>query len=277
MEFINNNGLLQIRNLPIFQADERIVRYGDGLFETIRMFEGQLPFFEMHVDRLLDGLEKLGFAIPEFYSIPFFLLEIRKLVGFSANARIRLQVYRSTDGFYLPDTDEPAFLMISDPLETGQFQLNEQGWKLGIVPDIQLPTDYLANLKTSNALPYILAAKCAQTQQLDDVLLLNDKGRIAEASSSNIFIYRDGQLHTPALTEGCIAGVMRRNIIRLAQQLGIPVNESQLAEPAIESAEEVFLTNSIQGIRWVKQFKNATFVSTLANELTAILNQSIYE
>ncbi len=277
MEFINNNGLLQVRDLPLFKADHRLLRYGDGLFESIRMFEGQLPFLEAHVQRLLKGMQLLGFHIPDTYNSTFFLFEIRKLVGFSANARIRLQVYRNTEGYYLPDTDEPAFFISSDPLESGQFKLPRKGLTIGVFPDWKMATHSLSNLKTCNSLLFVLAAKFAKAQELDEALLLNHKGNIAEAGNANIFICKNNQLITPALTEGCVAGVLRAEIIRLAPILGLFVTTSRIRPADLSTADEVWLTNSVQGIRWVKNHKSTTFGSTLAKKMTVLLNQSVYE
>ncbi|MEM6964837.1 MAG: aminotransferase class IV [Bacteroidota bacterium] len=273
---INLNGKLIPHNQPIFSASNRAFLYGDALFETIRMFDGKLSFLEDHVNRLLRGLDFFHYKIPKKYTTKFFQKEIKKIAD--GNARIRLTVFRTDGGLYTPKNNKPQFLISASPLPDATFQLHTKGLEMGIFRGVSLARQPISNHKTCNSLPYIRAAIFKKEQNLNDVFLLNDKGRIAEASSSNVFIFKKNQLITPSLSEGCITGTMRLQIIRIAQQLGIKVLEKKVTLATLEASDEIWLTNSIQGIRWVAEIptivslRTPTLVQPFVHHLNLLTN-----
>jgi branched-chain amino acid aminotransferase len=275
---INHNGLVLPADTPIFTAQNRSFRYGDGLFESIRAFDGRLPFFQYHWKRLMAGLSSLGIEKPSHYSPDFFQNEIAKLTNNQGNWRIRLTAWRSGGGLYTPATNQPEFLIEAVPLGAksvgdlksppdltfSRFHLNEQGLNIAIYPNQLLPHQTLQttqthqtiqNIKTSSALPYVLAAHYKQATGLDDCLLLNTAGRLTCATSANIFWVKNGRLFTPPLSEGCVAGTMRAVLFDIAKATKIKVQEKKGRLADLAEAEEVFLTNAIQGIRWVKEIQ----------------------
>lgn len=274
---VNYNGAVLPDTQPIFKAGNRAFRYGDGLFESIRVFDGKMPFFERHWQRLSGGLAFLKLDIPDFYSPFFFQNEIEKLTQNQGNWRIRLTVWRSGGGLYTPETNQPAFLVEANPLPTNNFTLNENGLNIGIFQQVQLPLQPLQSFKSIAALPYVLASIFKKENNLDDCLMLNTKGRLACGSSSNIFMVKNGELLTPPLSEGCMAGTMRAMLLDLASQLGIKAQELPLTTDMMYEMDEIFLTNAIQGIRWVRQVEGSDkqFSNELANGLVKALNQRL--
>ncbi len=252
---INFNGKIFPSDQPILSSNNRAFLYGDALFETLRMSEGNIRFLDFHIERLLKGLVYFKYKIPKKYTSNFFKKEIKKIA--EGNARIRLTVFRSDGGLYTPKNNRPQFLITTSPLASPNFQLNKKGLSIGIFKDIKLPCTPISNLKTCNSLPYIQAGLYKKDNRLDDCLLLNEKGRVAEASSSNIFLLKKNKLITPSLSEGCIAGTMRKAIIQIAQQKGeILFQEKTLTLNALNQADEIWLTNAIQGIRWISQINS---------------------
>ncbi|MBK9012907.1 MAG: aminotransferase class IV [Saprospiraceae bacterium] len=280
---INLNGKIIAADQPIFTAGNRAFRYGDGLFESIRVFGGRLPFFERHWQRLSAGFGLLKFEVPDFFTPSFLKNEVGKLTQSKGNWRIRLSVWRSGGGLYTPEINLPEFLIEANPLTSALFELNQCGLKIGIFNQELLPHhsqktyQNLHNLKTTSALPFVLASIFKKENQLDDYLLLNTVGRLACASSSNIFLVKNGELFTPPLTEGCIAGTMRATVLELAGQLGIKTNEVQIPICELEKADEILLTNAIQGVRWVQkiQGQNTQFQCKTAGILVDALNQQL--
>lgn len=274
---VNYNGAVLPDTQPIFKAGNRAFRYGDGLFESIRVFDGKMPFFERHWQRLSAGLAFLKFDIPDFYAPFFFKNEIEKLTQNQGNWRIRLTVWRSGEGLYTPETNLPVFLVEATPLPSNIFELNENGLKVGIFHQVQLPLQPLQNSKTISSLSYVLASIFKKENCLDDCFLLNTNGRLACGSSSNIFLVINGELLTPPLSEGCVAGTMRATLLDVASQLGIKAQELPLTFDLMDEMDEIFLTNAIQGIRWVRQVEGISkqFSNELATGLVKALNQRL--
>ncbi len=260
---------------PVLLANNRAFKYGDGLFETIRIFNGQIPFIDYHFNRLKKGLLKLKYKIPNHYSSSFFEKEIQKLVNNKGNHRIRLTVFRSAGGFYTPADNHPQFLIESTVLKDASFQLNPKGLNLGLFDEIKIPQYQLANLKTCNSLPYILAGIYNLENGFDDCLIINNSGNIAECTSSNIFVVKKETLWTPSLSEACIAGTMRKIILEIAQANNIKTEETMLKISDLKQAEEVWLTNAIQGIKWIDNFKDLRFKNKLAARFVQLLNEKI--
>lgn len=252
--FINFNGKIFPSDQNILNSQNRAFLYGDALFETMRMSEGNILFLEDHVNRLLQGLLFFKYKVPRKYTAPFFKKEINKVA--TGNARIRITVFRSQGGLYTPKNNRPQFLISTSPLSSSKFKLNKKGLKIGIFDEIKLPCSQISNIKTCNSSPYILAGLSKQERNLDDVILLNDQGRISEASSSNIFFYKKNKIITPSLTEGCVAGTMRKKILAIAIEKKYIIQEKPIKLNHLQSFEEIWLTNAISGIKWVSQIES---------------------
>ncbi len=208
---------------------QRALYYGDSLFETIRVFNGRIPFMRSHWDRLSNGLQRMGYAVPTHWSGDFFKHQIRRTAP--ANARVRLTVWRSPGGLYCPTDDTPQFLLTAQ---------------------VRLPVDALSGLKAPNAFRYVAAAQEAQARGWDDAVLLNASDRLCEATSSNIFWITNGVVCTPPLSEGPVTGVARGLLPKLIAAAGLRFEERVAGFEAIQTADEVFLTNAIRGIQWVR-------------------------
>ncbi|MFK7773088.1 MAG: aminotransferase class IV [Saprospiraceae bacterium] len=249
--YINFNGKIFPSDQPILDSDNRAFLYGDALFETIRMSEGKILFLENHVNRLLQGLHFFKYKVPKKYSLPFFTKEINKIA--SGNSRIRITVFRSKGGLYTPKNNRPQFLISISPLSSPSFSLNKKGLNVGIFDEIKLPRSPISNYKTCNSSPYVLAGLNKKERNLDDVILLNDKDRISEASSSNIFFIKKNKIITPSLSEGCVAGTMRKKILEIATEKKYLIQENPIKLTHLKNFEEIWLTNAISGIKWIAQ------------------------
>lgn len=244
---INFNGE-RLESLPEpMAATLRATQYGDSLFETIRMFDGAMPFLEKHFARLKNGLSALGMKTPGHWDADWFENEIKKTVA--GNARIRLMVYREPGGLYFPENNDIGFMITASPLPGSRFEWLEPPVLAGICEKVKLPVDDFSNLKTLNAPRYVQAAIEANSKGWDDGIILNQFNRICEATSSNIFWWdADGVLYSPPLSEGCVAGTMREYLIEMVSKNSISVKETAAAPEILEQAAEVFFTNAIRGI-----------------------------
>jgi len=275
--FINFNGELLPSGTAILTADNRGFRYGDGLFETMRVAEGRLYLGQYHFERLLAGagllqLAPLPFLSPE--KLTEQVLELCNTNGHLALARVRLVLFRGDGSLYDPLDPFPQYIIQSWPLPPGSSELNEKGLALGLFPGGRKSCDALANLKSNNYLLYSQAALYARGQGLDDCLVLNSHERVADSTIANLFYCRQGMIYTPPLTEGGVAGVMRRTLLQTLPKAGFPVQEKATTREDLEAAEEVFLTNALRGIKWVRSFGTSTYgcrlIPALHRELSNI-------
>jgi aminodeoxychorismate lyase len=264
---INLNGSLFEDKDPILTAQNRAFRYGDGLFESIRVFNGKMPFYNYHFDRILRGMKALKMNIPSYFNPHYIKNEISKTIENQPNSRVRLSVYREDGGFYTPATNNINFLIESSTLPESKYLLNDLGLTIGVFTDYKLRQTPTSAFKTSNSLPYVLAGIFAKENSFEDVLMLNTEGAVAEGISSNIFIVKENKLITPSLSMGCVGGIMRQIIFEIAQEQEISCVESNITVQDVAEADEVFYTNAMQGIRWVENFEDKTYGNDFTQNL----------
>lgn len=271
-----HNGEFYLSEEKSISHKNRAFAYGDALFETIHCL-GTIPqFFQNHWLRLTQGMDILKMNADKDFTKGNLELYIGKLLNKNRTfkgARIRLTVFRDEGGLYTPERNSISWLIESSVLETEKFVLNHKGLHIDIFDGVHKPVNILSNLKTNNALVFVLAGIHRKENNLDDCLILNQYGRITESISSNVFLLVDQKLITPPLSEGCIAGTMRYNIHTLAQQMGYVIEERAILEKYLIEAEEIFLTNAIQGIRWVAAYKDRRYFNFVARKLVNKLNE----
>src|SRR5690606_35372530 len=124
----------------------------------------------------------------------------------------------------------------------------QAGLRVGLYTEQYKPTYPLSNLKSINCLPFVLAGLFRKQQGFDEVILLNQEGRLCETLSSNIFVCYNNAIYTPALSEGCVDGTMRRAVIEIAKEMGKTIVEAKIQPQILLEADEIFLTNAIKGI-----------------------------
>jgi branched-chain amino acid aminotransferase len=273
--FINFNGKFLPSNTTVLTADNRSFRYGDGLFETIKVADGRILLDNYHFERLLAGVRLLQFEQSPLFTaekLAGHILELCEMNGHGVLARVRLVVFRGNGGLYDPVDHFPNFIIQSWSLAPRSSELNEEGLVIDVFPHGRKSCDAYANLKSNNYLLYAMAALYARQNQLNDCLVLNSYDRIADSTIANLFYCKQGHIYTPPLTEGCVAGVMRRLLMETLPGAGLPVLEKETTREDLESADEVFLTNALKGIKWVKAFGAATYGCSLTTSICRILS-----
>jgi branched-chain amino acid aminotransferase len=275
MVFINFNGEIFPAATKLVGLGNRAFKYGDGLFESMRMMKGQLKFAELHADRLQRGMKALkidGYSQMDAWFLKEKTDDLAKR-NKAKHARLRLAVYRDAEGLYTPSQNKMGWCMELQPLDEPRYFLNTKGLIMDIFPDLPKPTNYLSNIKTCNSLTYVMAGLYKTQNKLDDVFLLNQNGFLCEASSSNIFVWYQNHLYTPALSEGCVEGVMRQVVIDIAKQNNIPLTEAQISPDILYEADEVFLTNAARGIQCVMGFGVRRYFNEVSKLLSEELNK----
>lgn len=248
------NGRFCDSEQPQILVDNRSFRYGDGLFETMKARNGKLDIADLHFERLFTGLRLLQFSVPSFFSPAYIRDQVFALCReneLTRLARIRLTVFRGEGAPFEEPSPPFHFIIQAWPLSPDVEQINAAGWTVDVFPDARKSCDLFSSLKSNNYLPYLMGARYAKDRRLNDALVLNAFDRIAESTVANIFLYKRNAVYTPPLSEGCVAGVMRRFLLKMLRENGWEVQETPIHPQELAAAEEIWLSNAIQGLRWV--------------------------
>ena len=277
-QFINHNGDFVPADLPMVKANNRSFCYGDGLFETIRIANYKPQFLKEHLQRLYTGMRVLKMIPNPEFTETFFehaILELAQKNGITSDGRARLAVYRNEGGYYAPSDNHVSFLLEVTPIAEKGYTLNLKGYTVDLYTEVKKSLGVLSSIKSANSIMYVLAGIYKNSHSLDDCILVNDKGSITEAISSNIFAVKNGVLYTSPVADGCVDGVMRKKIIEIALANRIAVYELSVMQSVLLGADELFLTNAIAGIRWVVAYKQKRYFNTTSKKLTEKLNELI--
>jgi branched-subunit amino acid aminotransferase/4-amino-4-deoxychorismate lyase len=266
-QYLHFNGKILSADKLLISPNNRSFRYGDGFFETIKMINGKIILEDYHFERLFTSLELLQFEKPHYFTADYLRTHIEELAKknyHSKLARVRLMIFRGDGGLYDPENHFPNHLIQTWELNPSNNILNENGLVIDIFKDAKKACDNYSHVKSNNYLSYAMAALWAKKQHLNDALLLNSYNRIADTTIGNIFIVKDGVVKTPALNEGCVSGVMRRHLLKCMREENMPVEETAIEADELLQASEVFLSNGIYGIKWVRSCGNSNYTQQLS-------------
>ena len=275
--FFTYNDKIFKEGTSVITPDNRSLRYGDGLFETIKVNNGILQLRDYHFERLFSGMKMLQFEMPKYFTIDYLeskIIALCKKNHHNAFARVRLMIFRGNGGLYDAENNSPNYIIQTWNIEPAT-ELNSNGLIIDVYPDAKKASDKFANIKSNNFLPYVMAALHAKQLKVNDCILLNNDERICDSTIANIFIIKDNIIYTPSLNEGCVAGVLRRFIIEKFQP-DLKIIEKPISIGELENADEVFLTNSIKGIRWVKEFRNSQYSNVSVKKIHELFLKTIY-
>lgn len=273
--FINFNDEILPADSLVMSTANRAFKYGDGLFESMRLMKGELKFTDQHVDRLQRGMKALkmdGYSQMDAWFLKD-RTETLSIRNKCKHGRMRLTVYRDGEGLYTPTRNKIGFCMELQPIDEPRYFLNDKGLIMDVFTELGKPLNYLSNIKSCNALVYVMAGIYKNQNRLDDVFIVNQNKFLCEAGSSNVFVLYKNHLYTPALTEGCVEGVMRQVVINIALQNSIPATEAQINPEILYEADEVFLTNATRGIQWVMGYGVKRYFNRLSKFLMDELNK----
>ncbi len=276
MNYIIYNGKVFEETEAIIGAANRGLRYGDGLFETIKYKNKELILVDEHFARLWKGMQLMKFEIPKLFKTEdlqkqmLLLLKKNKL----SVARIRLSVIRADGGLFDAKNLNPNYIIQTWPLNDDQGKLNENGLQVCIYEDAKKMTDHFSNIKHNNYLPYFMGALFAKEQRCNDAIILNNHDRVCDSTIANIFIIKNEYIYTPPLSEGCVAGVMRKFIIQQAGSLEFPIAEKAITKDFLLDADEVFLSNSIFNIRWLASIADKKYSNNITRRIFESLQKT---
>jgi len=269
---INFNGELLFEKNVKLSSENRGFKYGDAIFETIKVSHQKVIFWEDHYFRLMASMRMMRMKIPMEFTLEFLEQEILKTVAVqeqSSSYRVRLNVYRKDGGLYTPKTNEIAYLIDVKP---NTYQTKET-YSVDVFKDFYSYSGLLSTIKTNNRMVNTLASIYAKENDLDNCVLINEKKGVVEVANANIFILKGTVVKTPALTEGCIKGVVRGKVIEIISKNNeYTLEEAAISPFEIQKADEVFITNAIIGVQSVTNYKKKSFTTDFSNKISKSLN-----
>jgi branched-chain amino acid aminotransferase len=273
---INFNGTLLDSNTNVLHQNRGLL-YGDGVFETLKVVEGKILFVEDHYFRLMAAMRIVRMEIPMNFTLEYLedqVLMLAKSNTCEQSARVRITVYRNDGGFYLPTNNSVSFFIQATALVQSIYSIDEKPYEVDLYKDFYIAKQLLSTLKTTNKMIHITGSIYANENDLDNCILLNDSKNVVEALQGNLFMRMGDTLITPPLSEGCLNGIMRKQILNLAKkETNLEVVEQVISPFDLQKADELFITNVIKGIQPITKYRKKEFTIDTAKVLNEILKQ----
>ncbi len=273
---INFNGQLTEQSHQI--ENNRGFLYGDSVFESIRIIEGKICFWEDHYFRLISSMRICRIDIPDHFTPEFLdknIMNLHNAISKNDCSRVRLSVYRNSSGKYRPVSNECKFLISCENLESNKFVIHQEEFKVDIFKDYYLDKQLISSIKSNNKIINVIASIYAKENHLHNCILLNNDKMVCELINANIFLINDSCIITPDLKSGCLNGVMRKNIIRILKKNNIQIVERDVNTYELSDADEIFGCNSIQGIFSITKYRKNELKFNLTKKILDLLNASV--
>lgn len=275
---INFNGAIVPHNASLL-VNNRAFLYGDAVFETVKIIDSKILFLEDHYFRLMSSMRVVRMEIPMNFTMEYLeelIIELVTAKKIQSSARVRITVFRNDGGYYLPLTNEVSFLINADHIVQDLYLVDQKEYIVDLYTDFYIPRQLLSSIKTTNKIINVTASIYAKENQFDNCILLNDSKNVVEAIQGNIFMLKANKLITSPVSEGCLNGIMRKQILSIAQKIEkLEVIEEVISPFDLQKADELFITNVIKGIQPITRYRKKEFTIDLATELTQKLNEFI--
>lgn len=276
---VNFNGEIIEDDVLFLNQENRGLRYGDALFETIRLVNNEVLLWEEHYLRLMASMRIIRMEIPMEFTLEYLEEQIKKLAvqnKCNDQARVRLTIYRNSGGLYLPKTNTVSFVIETSPLDTPYYILNTEKYEVELFKDFYVNADMLSNLKTNNRILNVVGSVFAKENDYDNCLLINNSKNVVEGLNGNVFLVKGNIIKTPPLQDGCVNGIIRKQLISILKKLeGYTIEETSISTFELQKADELFFTNSIKGIKPVTKYRKKQYTTLIAKELVGKLNAVI--
>lgn len=275
---INFNGEIQTSN-TVLTSSNRAFLYGDALFETLKIVNNKILYLEDHYFRLMASMRIVRMQIPSNFTLEFIESEILQLVStlqIQDSARVRFSVFRNDGGLYLPKTRTISYVIEATKLESKNYIFSEIAYEVDLYKDFFISKQLVSTLKTTNKMINVTGSIFAEENDLQNCILVNNEKNVVEALNGNLFMVLNNKLITPPISEGCLNGIMRKQILKIAKELDfIDVAEEIISPFDLQKADELFVSNVIVGIQSITKYRKKEFKNAIAKGLLEKLNSLI--
>jgi len=280
MFMININGTLYQDFEANIPTNNRGLAYGDSVFETIKFNNNKPVFWEAHYFRLMASMRILRMEIPMHFTPEFLENEIVNLVQSLPNNaisyRVKITVYRDSEGFYTPTSNNVSYIISAQELSSDLYEINKGHYEIELFKDYLISPNLLSTLKTNNKAVNVVGSIFAKENNYNNCLLLNTDKSIIEALNGNIFLIKGNTVKTPPLDDGCLKGIVREKLIEIiSKSPDFELSESSISPFELQKADELFITNVIQGIVPITKFRKKEFSADICSKLLVLLNTKL--
>lgn len=277
---INFNGTIQDSSKKQLSFDNRGFKYGDALFETIRVINGKVIFAEEHYLRLMASMRILRMEIPMQFTLEFFETEILKLVKanvwMSKPVRVRFNVFRKDGGLYTPTTRDVQFYIEASLLASPFYTIDDTPYEVELFKDFYQAPGLLSSLKTNNKALQVVGSIFAEENDLQNCLVLNTDKNVTEALNGNLFLVKNKIIKTPPIADGCLNGIVRKQVLKILKGLeDYTVEETSISPFELQKADALFITNTVVGIQPITKYRKKTYTKEFAQGLIGKLNAAV--
>lgn len=274
---VNINGELVEKENAVIAMGNRGLAYGDAVFETIRVINSKIIFWEDHYFRLMASMRIMRMEIPSSFSPEFLEEEILELIKQNdleaTPVRIRFTVYRQEGGFYTPETLNIDYIIETSVLKDPFYLLDTGTYEIELFKDHYINSGLLSTIKTNNKAVNVLGSIYAKENDYSNCLLLNENKMVVEALNGNVFLVKDNVIKTPPLTEGALNGIIRKQLLSIIKTMDqYTLEEAAISPFELQKADELFITNVIVGIQPVSRYRKKVYGGEVAKDLLSKLN-----
>lgn len=274
---VNFNGNIVPKSEALLKTDNRGLNYGDAVFETIRVSAGTVFFWEDHYFRLMASMRILRMEIPMSFTLEFFEEEIQKTIQSISEEnktfRVKILVWRKAGGTYDPTTNDIDYLISCELLDSSFYTLNDTFYEVELFKDHYITSGLLSTLKSNNKIINVLGSIFAKENEYHNCLLLNENKQVVEALNGNIFLVKGRTIKTPPLTDGCLNGILRKQLITIFNSIPeYTLEEASVSPFELQKADEMFITNVITGIQAVSKYRKKEYTTIVTENLIGKLN-----
>ena len=247
---VNFNGKILSNDIHYLNHGNRGLLYGDSLFETLRIVNGHIYFLEDHYLRLMASMRILRMEIPMDFTMEFMEQEIYRTIETSDTqkaSRVRFTVFRNDGGLYAPLTNNISYIIETRELKENFYVLMDAAYEVELFKDFYIHKSMISTLKTNNRILNVVGSIFAKENDYDNCLLLNDEKNVVESLNGNIFMVTGSEVKTPPLSDGCLDGVLRKNLISVISKTeSYQLVEESISPFELQKADELFITNIVK-------------------------------
>lgn len=271
------NGEIQSIENSKLSLNNRGYNYGDGLFETLRVINSKIMFWEAHYFRLMSSMRILRMKIPMNFSPEYLEEKIVQLIKANhlekASVRVKINIHRNEGGYYTPEDSSVGYIISTKALENAFFTLDDKDYEVELFKDHYVLSGMLSTIKSNNKLVNILAGIYAKENDFDNCFLINENKSVLEVTNGNIFVRKGEVVKTAPLSDGCLNGIIRKQVIEILEKSeDYTLKEESISPFELQKADEIFITNAIQGVQPITKYRKKSYTSELAKNLIGKLN-----
>ncbi|GAA0870890.1 aminotransferase class IV [Gangjinia marincola] len=277
---VNINGELMSEESPQLYFNNRGLNYGDAVFETLRVINGEIIFWEDHYFRFMAAMRIMRMEIPMSFSPEFLAEEIQQIIRAKnlqqTPARVKLLAYRKSGGYYTPQDLSIEYLIRAEKLSQSFYTLSTNTYRVELFKDYYINKGLLSTIKNNNKAIHVLGSIFAKENDYANCLIVNDEKSVIEALNGNIFLVKDKVIKTPPISDGCLNGIIRKKLIEIISALDhYELVEESISPFELQKADELFITNVIMGIQPITIYRKKNFEKEVAKDLLGKLNAKV--